>query len=156
MHLWASCRESYKTSRFFADLISPASPPFIAATTCCFAFLDKPLYSYLTNTTIYKALQMNFTFFLLLPPVSEGPNGVDIKRILLLAHSGIPLLDLGDLVLLVHFPAINRQALLLQLRLLLFGELMERPLRAAAELRRELLYFQLLLYLLIFVPGGRH
>ncbi len=41
MHLWANCNESYRTSRFLVDLISPASPFATASLTCFLATCNK-------------------------------------------------------------------------------------------------------------------
>lgn len=90
------------------------------------------------------------------PSIPERSDCVDIERVLLLADSGVSLLNFGDFVLLVDLATVDRETLLLQVCPLLLRQLVEGSLWSAAELRREFLYFQLLLYLLILVSSCGH
>ena len=73
------------------------------------------------------------------------PDCVYVEGVLLLANGGVTLLHLGDVGLLVGFPAVLAQPLLLKRSLFLFGQLVELALRSPWEHWRELLCFKLLL-----------
>ena len=73
------------------------------------------------------------------------PDSVHVEGVLLLTNGGVPLLHLGDVGLLVGFPAVLAQPLLLKRSLFLFSQLVKLSLRSAREHWREFLCFKLLL-----------